>query len=445
MKTIFLSSFHSLISRNILQTDVLPSLLKRGVRVVLLVPEKKKEYFRKAFGSEYVVVEGVAVPKKRFEGVFQFFSLSLVSVESLFVRDWKTNGKYFRYYGAHALYRMCAPFFIFHRFFRFIARLYFRTDAFASLFNAYKPDLIVATDSFGVEDRILLLEAQRNGVKTIGMIRSWDNATTRGVFLPDPDHILAPIDVIKEEMSEIHHISGDSISVVGIPHYDKVNVQRKISREEFLRKIGLDPRKKTILYSPGGKILYAHDDKVLAFFQNQLNADRFHQPVQFLISIQPGDTIDVSGIEKDARFAVYRFGTDVTGRRKENEMSQNENEYLNDFFVHCDVLVTLASTMAIDGTVFGKPVVVFGFDPEEGLSDKMEKFARYRHLKIFFETGLVTISHSRDEFIKQINAFLIDPDLNKDKREALIARYAYRLDGKSGERVAERIFKDLAL
>lgn len=442
MKTIFISSFHALISRNILQTSMLADL-GQNVKVVILTHEKKTEYFKRTFVGKNVFIEGVDIPKRPLENLMQMISFGLVGVENHIVRGWKTERKYFKYYFTHALYALCSRFFIFHKVFRSLAKRYLRTDIFEGLFLKYNPDLVFATDSFDNADRLLLLEAEKKGIKTLGMIRSWDNPTTKGVFLPNPSHIVVTNDVVKEEMIAIHHVQKEKVTVVGVPHYDKVLQPRTISRGELFKKVGLDPKKKTIFFSPGGKMLYKHDAEVMALFKKQLDERSFSEPIQFLVSIQPGDTINTATIEGDSRFILYQFGTEVTERRKENEMSPDENNRLNDLIFYSDILVTLVSTMAIDGTVFGKPVIVLGFDPKPGLPDKMSKFAKYKHFEKFLGTGFVTVAHSKEEFAQEVNAFLSNPDLSKEKREALMSRYIYKLDGNSTKRLTECVLSVL--
>lgn len=440
MKTIFISSFHPLISRNILQAKFLSILLNRGAKLVVLVPAQKVEYFKKTFASERVIIEGISIPRKRFESFMQPLSFGLVGVENHIVRGWKTEGHYFKYYTAHIIHMLFSHFFVFHKLFRFISRAYLRSDVFDSLFASYKPNLVFATDSFDSADRLLLLEAARARIRTIGMIRSWDNATTKGVFLPEPNHIIVPNEVLKEEMIAIHHFSTEKITVTGVPHYDLMIGQRNISREELFKEIGLDSRKKTIFFSPGGKILYKHDREVLELFKKNVDAGRFILPVQFLVSIQPGDTIDTSSIDGDPNFVIYTFGTNVTGRRKENEVAPDENERLNDFLFHSDIVITLGSTIAIDALVFNKPVVIFGFDPKPGLKDSAKKFAKYSHLDKFFNSGM-TVSKSEDEFIHQMNDYLENPSQGDEKRRMIVGRYVYKLDGKSSERLAECLLR----
>lgn len=443
MKTIFISSFHALISRNILGTDILPLLKEKGVRIVLVVPKQKVEYFQKTFGSDQIVVEGISSSKKYFEDFLYMISLSLVGVENHIVRGWKTDKRYIRYYNARMIHRFFSRCFFLHKALRFLARTYLRAGVFKELFSIYKPDLVVTTDSFFREDRDLLVEAKKGGIPTVGMIRSWDNATTKGVFLAEPDRIIVPNEVLKEEMMAIHHIDPKKIYITGIPHYDLILRARNMSRDQFFADIGLDENKKTILFAPGGKILYKHDAEILLLLKRHIDAGHFNHPVQFLVRIPPGDRVDVASIKDDKNFIIDDPGVNVTGRKKESELSQSDNDRLNNSIFYSDVVLTLVSTMAIDGTVFHKPVVVLGFDPKEGLPDAIDKFAKYMHFEKFLGTGLVTVSHSEEEFLKQMNAFLDEPDLNKKEREALVVRYAYKLDGKSSQRVANCILDAL--
>jgi len=48
-------------------------------------------------------------------------------------------------------------------------------------FEKYKPDLIFASDVFSAPDVNLLREARARGIFTIGMVRSWDNVTSKGM------------------------------------------------------------------------------------------------------------------------------------------------------------------------------------------------------------------------------------------------------------------------
>src|SRR3989338_9122603 len=57
-KTIFINSFHVLVSRNILASPFFDLLKKDGWKIVVVMPEKKREDFERGFGGENVFFEG---------------------------------------------------------------------------------------------------------------------------------------------------------------------------------------------------------------------------------------------------------------------------------------------------------------------------------------------------------------------------------------------------
>ena len=439
MKTILISSFHPLISRNILQTSVLKDMIAQGVNVILLVPQKKIAYFEDTFGGPSVSVVGVVLDKKPLEDLLYLFSLSVVGVENHIVRGWKTQRKYFKYYAGHLIHRLFSGIHAIHVALRVAARTYLRSSELLSILKTHRPDLVFTTDTFNPEDRTLLLAAKEARIPTVGMIRSWDNATTKGVLLAVPDRLIVTNEVLKEEMEHIHRISPDLITVTGVPPYDMAKVVGDISREAFLTSVGLDPKKKTILFAPGGKILYEHDREVLTFLKTAADAGLFACPVQFLVRIPPSDVIDAGSVAGDSRFAIDNPGTNITGRKKDSELSEDDNVRLKQTLSYSDVVITLVSTMVIDGMVYDKPVVVLGFEPAPNLPDSIVKFSKYLHFEKLLQSGLVTVSHTKEEFIDQVNDYLAHPEHDAEKRTEVLRRYVYALDGASGHRVAQAV------
>src|SRR3989344_3584629 len=60
MKTLIITSFHPLISRNIIATPVI-RLLRSYFRIVIAVPNFKVSYFEKAFKDDEVIIEGIEI------------------------------------------------------------------------------------------------------------------------------------------------------------------------------------------------------------------------------------------------------------------------------------------------------------------------------------------------------------------------------------------------
>lgn len=425
-----------------LQAGVLQKLADAGIRVVLLVPTAKFDYFSTAFSKLRVTVEGVSIPEKRFEPLIMLFAFGLFNIQNRVVRDWKLK-KRAMYIAAVCINRTLSKIPALRRVLRLCASRYLVTRALDPLFLKYRPDLVVTTDSFYREDRAISITASRRGIRTVGIIRSWDNATTKGVFLCNPDYITVPTEVLKEELVSIHRVPAERISITGWPHYDSVQNAPYVTREAFCNSLGLDPTRKTILFGPGGEILYQHDKEVLLFLKRLIDTNAFSRPVQFLVRFPPGDVLDASPVEGHPHFIIDKPGTNVTGRKKESEMTPEDNKHLEDSLCHSDVVLTLVSTLAIDGCVFGKPVVILGFDVPGATSQSVSTFAVRMHFKKILESGLLSVPKDERAFIASVNAYLEDPSKDQEMRARLVSRYAYALDGKSAERMAQVILNAL--
>lgn len=451
MKTIFITSFHPLISRNILATGLL-NMLGRTARIVLLVPDFKKEYFKKIFGGKNILVEGVSgLASPSLGGAlgiknafFKKLALALTDTDDLYIknrtqlyRDW--NLPRFLLYSIPAalfggskavlkLFRACDHFFSGSPFFR-------------DLLSKYKPDLVFAADAQNEFDVRLIQNARRARVKTIAMVRSWDNLTSKGVLRVLPDCLLAHNEIVKEEAVRYNFADQGKISVIGIPHYDKYLLPSKTPKANFFEKFGFDLTKKLILYSPIGNryIRKNRTDKYILETLSSLDAN-------ILVRMPPTDAVDFEGFKSRGAkvfFDETGFGFE-RGGKKMNEINPEDDERLKSSLSFCDVLVTGQSTIAIDAAVFDKPAVVAAFDAEPGAYwDSVRRYYDYEYYRKFREYSGIYLAKSPSELLRFVTSYLTNPDLDKNVREKIISDQIYKLDGKATERLANIILSNL--
>src|SRR3989344_7114741 len=112
-------------------------------------------------------------------------------------------------------------------------------------------------------------------------------------------------------------------------------------------------------------------------------------------------------------------------------MSTEDNAHLEDTLHHVDLVLTLVSTISIDGAVFGKPVVIIGFDAPGAVHQSVRSFIQYPHFGKFINTKLPTVPRSEEELAEAINSYLAEPQRDSEARAEIVSRYAYKIDGKS--------------
>lgn len=452
MKTIFISAFTNFVVRNIFETDFLLTLKKdRNLRLVIIAPETERDYLFNNFGGPNLVVEGVKIlpltTTQVLIGKFSRLFLNTYTIR-LFNRlrtDFRNPLSFLPYYFGRALSPWLQGWLPGIRLVRWLDYHCVRRSRFTNLFDRYQPDLIFSTDitdrSSGESDIDLLREAKRRGTKTVGMVRSWDNLTTRGVIREVPDQIIVHNEIIKNECLALNGIAEERVRVVGVPHYDKYLRAKLQPRETFLKKIGLDPRKKTILFVTIAdmfleKQLGGKTPTYNRYCLEQLSRlDAKHNQILVRFPLIGGG--ELGDFQPPTNMVLDRPAT-LFGK---GELSAEADDYLINVLAHSDVVLPGPSTIAIDAMLFDRPIVWIGFDKEKNLplEKSVTKFMYVEHLRPLMDFKALRIAKNESELLSMIEAYLKNPALDRAERKAVITRTCFKTDGQSSERLAQAV------
>ena len=439
MRTVFISSFHSVVARNILMTPVL-NLLQKNSRIVILVPAFKKEYFVKAFASNQIEVAGIKYKLVKSDLFFRYWALVASKTRGLYI---KHRSKFYQDKNFFSFLMSVLPRYlgattrIGFWLLRFFNRLFFakRRGVFSDLFDQKNPDLVFATDIQNELDVRLLEEAKQRGIKTIGMIRSWDNLSTKGAIRVVPDILVVNNEIIKDEAISWNFINKNKIKAVGIPHHDRYQKKPPISRAEFLKNFGFEnPNRKLILFAPiGNRYIRRNtlDQKVLE------NLSQFDANV--LVRLPPGDRVDLKEIKNSKAQIVFdKTGVNFEGEdTKSNEIGEQDDISLWYSVYFTDVVVTGQSTIALDAAVCGKGSVIIDFDAESRpYWDSVSRYYDYEYYQNIIKAGGVTMAKSLPDLISSVKKYLADSSYNAAPRRQMILGQEYKIDGRSSERLA---------
>src|SRR3989344_477658 len=261
---VFLSNFHPFITKNILNSGVLDYLSDRA-DVVIFVFKNNEKHFKELYqkdnpstGSGQVIIEGVDIGhlgRSRKNKLFIRISDWLLDTNFLRFRkieNLEKTGNKIRYYFSLIFTQLFSKVTPFKRFIRYLDNRINNPRPFELFFNKYKPSLVFATDIFSDYDLLLLKNARSFGVKTVAMVRSWDNTTSVGYLRFAPDKLIVHNEIMKAEMPKYHDISEKIIQISGIPQFEQYLKMKPTSREEFYNKIGADINKRLVLFAPAG-------------------------------------------------------------------------------------------------------------------------------------------------------------------------------------------------
>lgn len=437
-KTIFITSFFGLIARNILATDVLTRLRSnKDLKIVILAPKEKGEFYRQEFGSDNVIIEGIKEYPRPF--LDKLFSAAFLNASDTAARrihrliERKRDKRYlsFVYHCVLAKIAMAKPV---RHFMRWLDYRITPKRFFAGYFEKYSPDLVFATDLFEPHDIDVMREAKHRGIPAIGMIRSWDNITSKGLNRIIPDKLIAHTEKIKDEAVTYCDFRPSDVLVVGIPHYDNYTAEKRISREELFRKLQLDPKKKTIFFAPPSDI-YSKNDPIS---EKAINALK-EMDAQLILRMYLVGNVQLGEIKA----IPNKIAIDVPGSGSDFMRADltSGDAHLADLLYHSDVVVAFASTLAIDAVVFDKPVVFIGFDGTPGRPywQSLRRFYDYDHQKSILETGGVRLARTMEELVRLVKVYLDNPRLDEGGRKRIVEERCWKLDGRSSERLADAI------
>ena len=446
MKTIFISSFHGLIARNILLTPVLKMLQEAEAKVVILAPAFKKDYFAKTFGAPAKVV-GIKHKLLATDLFFRHWALVASKTRGLYIKHrskFFQDGKLFSFLAAVLPARFGAASRFGFWLLRFGDRLFFgkRNGLFSDWFDKYQPALVFATDIQNELDVRLLEEAKQRGIKTVGMVRSWDNLSTKGAIRFVPDILIVHNEIIKNEAVSWNFIEDKKIKIVGVPHHDRYQKAPSVSREDFLKNFGFEnPNQKLILFAPIGNRYIRHntlDQKVLEILS------KFAANV--LVRLPPGDRVDFKEIKNSRAQIIFdQTGVGFEGEDvKLNEVGEEDDLRLWHSVHYADVIVTGQSTIVLDAALCGKGSVIIDFDDERRpYWDSIRRYYDYEYYQNLVKTGGATMAKSPAELVAFVKKYLADSSYNSAARQRMILEQEYRLDGNSTERLAEVLLAEL--
>ncbi|PIQ91712.1 MAG: hypothetical protein COV70_02270 [Parcubacteria group bacterium CG11_big_fil_rev_8_21_14_0_20_39_22] len=448
-KKILITSFHPIISRNILQTEIIKMLIEDSCisSIVLLVPAGKEDFFNKNFGSEKVSVTSVRLnlPSRKLVGLlFKRVARYLLPTETNLVQS------DYKFYRDH---RFCSH--QVRRFLRFlggfkIIRSIFRTmdfyfspmGDFPLILSRESPDLVFSTDVQNENDVALIKTAKKSGITVYSMLRSWDNLTVHGLVRIAPDKLLVGSEVLKEYAIKIHDLSENIISVVGIPHYDKYRKPPAITKDEFFKQNGLDKSNPTIMYAPVGDRYILSNDIDSSVIKILLDID-----CNLIVRFPPMDSVELA-IDKIRTKNTYfdypgqSFEDQGVGGREIRE--EDDNRLFWEIF-YSDIVICGPSSIALDAVLHDKPVIMVDFyDPPRPEMERIICY-KYDHLVDIINTKGVYLAKTRDKFESQIATYLNDHSIDKEFREKIRNRQLKYIDGGSSERIAKLILEYLCL
>jgi len=293
-----------------------------------------------------------------------------------------------------------------------------------------KPNIIVIVDEYGLYGKAVIVASKLNHILTVaiqhgfiwpynfawfhkkGEISNSGKISTR--YCPIPDKTLVGGNYFKNVLIKYGLYPPNSVLVTGHSKYDIIVYSDELyKKERIYKKLNIDPNKKLIVFISQPYLWTTGLNEII--YRNFFQAIKDFHNIQTVIKLHPNEY--TKSLHK--RIA-NQFGVNVI-------LVKNINlfELLN----ACDIMMTVASTVAFEAMVLNKPVIFVNPKHEE--------------IGLPFETGsAVLVANNSNEILSSINKIFSDKKIRKkldSYRKKVIYDYAYKIDGQASDRIIKII------
>jgi hypothetical protein len=322
---------------------------------------------------------------------------------------------------------------------------------YADLFEKYQPDLVVSSTYGWRNDRYLLREAVRRGVKSGAVIVGWDNPSSYGVPAAPLDFVTCWSEIQKQELVVGSDWDPAQVNVGRIPSYDGYfRKEWLIPRAEYFSMHGLDRQRKLIGYA-SSFITFSPNYRNVEALARLIATDSLDEPSQLLIRLHPNhfmtEPLFVGEREKIRELVrtlphvhlvePVALGGDL-GYYSGEDMPEKTS-----MMAYSDVFTTVYSTMCVETAVQDQPIVSVCLDTPGGwnkpgkFSLALSEIGNWPTHKRFREAGAGRAASDEETLKILLNAYLKNPALDSENRKKFIKDEVTFTDGSAGRRTAE--------
>jgi hypothetical protein len=469
---IFICADHGLAIIYFLQSEILDVLNRNGVEVVLITDDGLVPEIQARFGKPAIVVEGIrqqfanqyAAEKNRdFQWWLNFLrrvgSSDRINTEAMdsYVNQVSIEQGWRRRIlmpGAKLAIKLLRRSRLTRRSLLEVQRFY-NPRLYRDLFERYQPDLVVASTYGWRLDRYLIREADRRNIPTAAVIVGWDNPSSYGLPAAHVDWVNCWSEIQKNELVLGADFSSERVHIGGIPSYD--GYFRKdwlIPRQDYFRLHGLDPNRKLIAYA-ASFVSFAPNFRNIEAIARLVSGEDLAMPCQLLVRLHPNHFSDdpLFSSEREKIYALARslphvhvvepipMGSSLSYYSGEDMPEKSS------MMAHADVFLTVYSTMVVETAIHGTPIVSVCLDTPGGwnwprkYSLPLSKIGNWPTHDRFRKSGAGKVVLHETELVDSINTYLLQPSIDREKRERFVKDECTYTDGSAGRRTGEFIVK----
>jgi len=437
---------------NLHRTDIVSAFRAKGVDVGFLVRDDYLDLIERLPGCRYLTCQFPAEAGRN--GFWKHFCRHLRSLYPIAAegrrytqprnRPWRKrmSETILEWLGTHKIVMRLIR--------RFEQRLYTPIDIPGIRSEDMDQLLLLGVGAHGSEhESALTWWARQNDVSVVHMIGNWDTFTSKGYPGAPVDTCLVWGPVMHRDAVEMHDIPESAIEEIGCLRYDRLKDTLIESREAFFARIGLNPKRPTVMYA--GPLSADQYYEMLATFE-ELNDEG--RDLQMIFRVYPHKYFmhtpyakplinyarSLPGVYVSLGDPDYRIG------RRDEAVPRIEQFELWHSLAYSDVVVNYFSTIALEACFFDKPVISLAYRPQQDYGwihpPKYADHPGLTHNRRLREYGAVRMVLSREELKAAISESIDKPDTASNARSKTVQLELGNLDNHVVERLTDACLRN---
>ena len=265
------------------------------------------------------------------------------------------------------------------------------------------PDVVLATPvvnraSTQVE---FLKSARRLGIPAATCVASWDNLTNKGLLKFAPERVFVWNEVQRREATELHGIPAERVVATGAQLFDPwFERSPSGSREEFVRRIGLDPALPYVLYVCSNPAMTEEPESAFVIeWVGALRASGDERLRRIGIAIRPHP--NEAGEWRDADLGGFE-NVSIWPPEGELPVTDDARAGFFDSLAHSAAVVGINTTAMIEAAIVGKSVLTvlapeFAQESTLHFDYLLEENGGFLHVATSLEEHVQQLAHVLDE------------------------------------------------
>lgn len=468
---VFIVADHGTAIVYFLQSEVVPTLLRAGIEVVVLTDDTIRSQMVERFGQPGLMFEGLRLERAneyahtyrpRLQWLLGFlrrvggsWRINTAAMDSHIWEVWKENSWRFRL----GVWVPAALLVLLLRTFPQLRKRLIRVQAhyfpvggiYGDLFDKYEPALVVAATPGWRLDRYILREAHQRGIRTATAIVGWDNPSSYAVPGAPVESATCWSAAQRNELVLGSDWNPRQVHIGGIPSYDGYLRQTWwIPRDDYFRLHQLDPNRRLISYASSFVHFAPNYPNIEALARLVSSRDLMYES-QLLVRLHPSHFQDRPRIFAEERERIEALEAEYPhvhvvrpvplggslGYYGGEDMDEKAS-----MMAYSDVVVTVYSTMLVETAIHNTPLIAAVLDTPGGWNVRgkyslaLKSIGDWPTHQRFRIAKAGRIAANAAELAALLNLYLSDRTLDGAARRDFVANEITFTDASAGRRTA---------